>query len=248
MRAASGAILPVLLSVAISQFCVTKAQEAKTQTTCPVITIICPDETYTTELMDCSASVSRVADSSELKFQWTVSNGRLVKGQDTQCAQISTYGSLLSLVELTVEVIGSWPDHCPRQARGEARVYASDPGPELLTEYGDIPFDNEKPNLDQLVGRLILEPGTQPVIIAYAGRRAFAGEALRRAEQAKEYLVSHWKIEPLRIIIVDGGYRDTRSVELWLRPQGADVPVAIPTLDSKQVQIIKEPKKRSNRK
>ena len=236
-------ILLVLLGVVTPCVPVARAQDAKAKSTCPVITVICPDETYTIKLMDCSVSVSGVADLSELKFKWTVSNGHLVKGQDTQFAQISTAQSRIAPVDVTVEVIGPWPDSCPRQAHGESHVYAYDPGPELLTTYGDIPFAREKPHLDQLAGRLLMHPGHQPVIIAYAGRRAYPGEALKRAEQAKKYLISRWKIEPSRIIIVDGGYRETRSIDLWLLPPGANEPLPSPTLDPKQVQIVRRPKK-----
>ena len=53
-----------------------------------------------------------------------------------------------------------------------------------------------------------------PWIIAYAGRVAYENEAMERAEQAKRYLVEKHGIEPGRVVVLDGGFREVRTVEL----------------------------------
>jgi len=63
---------------------------------------------------------------------------------------------------------------------------------------------------------------------------------MERAEQAKRYLVEKHGIEPLRVVVVDGGFREVRSVELWLEESGAlNEPLATPTLRRTEAQIRK---------
>jgi hypothetical protein len=73
-------------------------------------------------------------------------------------------------------------------------------------------------------------PGAQGYIIAYAGRRARAGEANRMGDRAVKYLTETRGISRNRLVFVDGGYRESNAYELWLVPQGADAPRATPTL------------------
>lgn len=43
--------------------------------------------------------------------------------------------------------------------------------------------------------------------------------------------------------VVDAGHRETPMVELWFVPQGADSPAATPTVDPKEVEVIKKRKR-----
>jgi hypothetical protein len=49
-------------------------------------------------------------------------------------------------------------------------------------------------------------------------------------------------MESGRIVIVDGGYREGATVELFIVPAGATPPTPTPTLDAKDVQIIADKK------
>ncbi|MER3429188.1 MAG: hypothetical protein C4334_14065, partial [Pyrinomonas sp.] len=118
-------------------------------------------------------------------------------------------------------------------------------------EYGNIAFNDEKARLDNFAIQLQNQPGAQGYIIAYGGRRGRAGEALRRAERAKDYLVNTRGIEAGRIVTVDGGYRETLTVELWIVPQGAEPPTPTPTVDASEVQTVPErraPRRRPRRR
>ena len=110
----------------------------------------------------------------------------------------------------------------------------------VIAEYGDVRFEVERTYLDLLAQRLRDEPGSRPHIIAYAGRYAYENEATERAIQAKRYLVEKHGIESERIVTVDGGFREVRSVELWIEEMGAlNSPLATPTLKRDEVQILK---------
>jgi hypothetical protein len=76
-------------------------------------------------------------------------------------------------------------------------------------------------------------------IISYAGRRSCRGEALQRAKTAKAYLMRKGKIERRRIKVIDGGYRESWTVQLWNAPTNAKGTPPISETINKGVQIIK---------
>jgi hypothetical protein len=108
-----------------------------------------------------------------------------------------------------------------------------------VDEYGDLAVNEEHKRLNDFALMLQDEPNTQGFIIAYAGRRARAGEAQARAEQAKNYLVNTRRIEGARIVTVDGGHREELTVELFSGATGGAAPVPSPTVCPSEVQIMK---------
>lgn len=117
-----------------------------------------------------------------------------------------------------------------------------------LDEYGNIRFEDEQARLDNFAIALLNEPGTHGYITGYGGRRGRAGEALRRVERAKNYLVKERDIDPRRIIVIDGGHREELTVELNIIPLGAFGPYPTPTVDPSEVEIIPERPKARRRK
>lgn len=106
-------------------------------------------------------------------------------------------------------------------------------------EYGILAINEEHKRLDDFALMLQNEPNMQGFIIAYAGRRACAGEAQARAERDKNYLVKTRNIESARIVTVDGGYREELTVELFIGAKGGAAPISSPTVCPSEVQIIK---------
>lgn len=190
--------------------------------------------------MICSAVISGLQDVSGLKFRWTVSAGVIKKGKNSNSVVIDPTEGFPGTLSATVEVNGLPLRLCPKTASSYSRLYVKDTSSRKIEEYGDIAFEVERNYLDRLVKSLQDEPGSKPWIIVYAGRVAYENEAMERALQAKQYLVEKHGIEPLRIVVVDGGFREVRSVELWLEESGAlNEPLATPTLKREEVQIQK---------
>lgn len=102
-----------------------------------------------------------------------------------------------------------------------------------LDEYV-APGGDEQARLDNFLAVLKGEPEeVKGFVVAYAGRAARAGEALRRADAAKQHLIdkgpSYNSYNP-RLNTLDCGRREQTTVELWLTPVGAAPPVCSPTL------------------
>ena len=107
-----------------------------------------------------------------------------------------------------------------------------------IDEYADLGAGEEQARLDKWMTMLEGEPeDTKGFIVGYAGRRGRAGEALRRADRAKEYLVEKRNFNNPRLNTVDCGYREGPATELWITPTGAAPPLCAPTLKPNEVQV-----------
>jgi hypothetical protein len=114
----------------------------------------------------------------------------------------------------------------------------------LKFEYSDVSLKAEKNQLNkfaQLLRRYSSKIFASPegYILSYAGKRARPREATTRAHRAKNYLVKVWRIDPRRIVTRDAGHREKPTIELYLVPAGGTAPHLTPTIDPKDVQIIK---------
>ncbi len=118
----------------------------------------------------------------------------------------------------------------------------------VFDAYGDLPFEHEKERLRAFSVYLRAEPpGARAYIIVYAGRCSYRGEAKRRAERAKSYLVSGLGVKAERVVALDGGYREELRVELWPVPVGAAPPEAKPSLRPSEVRVFRSAKERGRK-
>jgi hypothetical protein len=65
------------------------------------------------------------------------------------------------------------------------------------------------------------------------------GDALNQAKEIPFYLKKLFKIPNQRVILIDGGFREWFSLEIWSVPEGAEIPKATPTLERKDVKFVK---------
>jgi hypothetical protein len=93
-----------------------------------------------------------------------------------------------------------------------------------LDGYGDLTFEVEKEHLAGFARELRRAPDAQGYIIVYGGRCSADAAALERAERAKEWLIDRHGIDASRIVVIDGGYRETHSTEIFIAPVDATLP------------------------
>lgn len=105
--------------------------------------------------------------------------------------------------------------------------------------YGGIPTSNEDARLDNFAIALENDPNSKGYILVYAGQRSRPGEAKKRAERARKYIISRGDIDEQRVVAVDGGYRESFEAEIYLVPHDMPAPVPKPTISLSEVQIIK---------
>lgn len=119
---------------------------------------------------------------------------------------------------------------------------------EPFDSYGDIPWKEEKPHLDNFAIALQHDPTLTGYIIIYAGQRACIGLVEDRARRAKKYLVETLGIKSSRVKWLDGGYRENLTVILQPVPSGAPELSASPTLKPSEVRIVKNCKSKTSKR
>lgn len=106
-------------------------------------------------------------------------------------------------------------------------------------ELVDIPSSYERERLDLFAAEIKRQLPADAYIIAYGGMVAHAGEAKTRADCAKEYLIKKHRLKAENIWAIDGGYRETRIMELYVESRGGDLPLARPTVRPSKVKSIR---------
>ncbi len=210
---------------------------------CPTLAVECPDTVMRPgEPIIFTAKVSEVISSASLTFHWTVSAGSITSGAGTTTINVDTTGLPgNSLVTATVEVSGLH-ESCANKASCTSPILHPHEI-EDLDEYSDIKFKDEQARLDNFAFDVQSNKEMNGYIVCYGGRKGYRGEAMRRCERAKKYLVSRREINPNRLILIDGGYREYLTVFLWMFPAGMKF-TPTPTVDSADVEFVKEPLKK----
>lgn len=109
----------------------------------------------------------------------------------------------------------------------------------LKDEFGNVNCEDEMAHLDNFAIQLQNSPGTLGYVIVYGGRYGRHSEALARASRIKAYLVENRGLDANRIVKINGGYRESLNVELWVFPHDASAPPLTPTLQLKDVKFKK---------
>ena len=76
-------------------------------------------------------------------------------------------------------------------------------------------WESAMARLDQFALNMQNSPNMIGVLIVYGGQRRQRGEARAWRACLKSYLVSRRGIERNRIVMINGGYREDLTVELW---------------------------------
>lgn len=110
--------------------------------------------------------------------------------------------------------------------------------PDPFISLGGMGFEQEKLFLDNFHFALLKRKAVA-YIVAYGGKRARPGEARKRADRAKQYLVAVRHFPNNHIRITDGGYREKPDLLLYVVSEGVCTPGPHPTIDPRDVEIIK---------
>lgn len=97
---------------------------------------------------------------------------------------------------------------------------------EMFSEYQHL---NQPAFLDGLAVLLERDTNARTYIVAYDGKRDRAGTAYKLAESDRYYLAKESNIHSERVVLVKGGRRENRMVELWIVPEGGVPPKLPPT-------------------
>jgi hypothetical protein len=190
--------------------------------------------------------------SASLNYTWTVSpsEARIVSGAGTSTITVdsTSLGGQRVSASLMVDD-GSGDAMCRQRAQASTEVVAKKPPePECkpFDQFQSVAFDDDKARFDNLAIELQSAPDSQGYIIIYSGRTSRANQAEMLGKRSMDYLVNQRGVDARRITIVNGGYRETDFIEIWICPPGAKTPQPTPTVqpgDAQPAQQRTRPRK-----
>ena len=203
---------------------------------CPFpVNVSAPQQLNDGEIITFNADVS-YSGTSKVNYKWKVtpSTARITSGLDSPTLTVDSTGlGGHRIVATLIADDGSSDPACSQSAQAVA-VVAPLPKTVIVAkefdECNSCTFDDQKARLDNLAVELQHDPTTRAYIIAYGGRMSPLGQVEVLMSRARDYLVSQRGIDASRLVIVNGGFREEDSVELWMVPSGAKPPQATPTV------------------
>ena len=178
---------------------------------------------------------------SALNYTWTVSpgNARILSGVGTPTITVDSTGFGSQTITATLLVDdGSGDAVCRQSAQASTLIPRPPPRENPAREFDvccNCSYDDQKARLDNLGVELQNDPSTAAYIIAYGGRTSRIGQADLIGTRARDYLVTKRRIDPARIIVLNGGFKEEDCVELWIVPSGATPPQPRPTVQAGDV-------------
>lgn len=98
----------------------------------------------------------------------------------------------------------------------------------LVDRFGDVVLKDEKILLNSLVDKLKGDQSSKIYIIVYGKRGGRAGEAKRRADRVKDYLIYSGRIAKERLASADHCFRPRLEIELWIAPERTKASTSCP--------------------
>jgi hypothetical protein len=209
---------------------------------CPFpVSISAPNQVTDGEIITYTADVA-YSGNSALRYTWKVtpSSARVISGLGTSTLNVDStgLGGQRIIATLTADD-GSSDPSCAQSAQAVSIIAPLKKIVIVAREFDECvncTFDDQKARLDNLAVELQNDPSTRAYIIAYGGRMSPVGQVEKLMSRARDYIVKQRGIDASRLVVVNGGFREEDSVELWVVPSGAAAPQATPTVQAGEIQ------------
>jgi hypothetical protein len=164
---------------------------------------------------------------------WTTSAGSIKIGQYTRHIEVDSTGAGQTPDrELKAEIwVGGYAPECVVQAWATVKII---PPAVKFGEFGELPAEQVAFHLKTLAQYMGQSPDNLYLIV-YAGRKSDRNFTMSWVKKIKDELINNNKVEPRRILAMDGGFREDPAFEFWLVPAGAQPPRPTPTVDRREI-------------
>ncbi|HET6979178.1 MAG TPA: hypothetical protein VFI24_22800 [Pyrinomonadaceae bacterium] len=208
---------------------------------CPFpLNVSAPKQVTDGEIITFSADVAYTG-SAPINYKWNVapSSARVISGLGTPTLNVDSTGLGGQRITATLTADDGSPDpSCAQTVQAVSVIAAREKKVIVAREFDECnncTFDDQKARLDNLAVELQNDPSTRGYIIAYGGRMSPLGQVEKLMTRARDYLVTQRGIDASRLVVVNGGFREGDSVELWIVPSGAAAPQPTPTVQAGEV-------------
>ena len=112
---------------------------------------------------------------------------------------------------------------------------------QLFDVFEGVAWEDAMARLDNFAIQLQSQPNTTGVVIVYGGQGRRRGEPQAWSNCIKDYLVNRRGIGANRIVMINGGYRESLTAEMWatLRKGYNPLVTPSPTIKAKDVRFRK---------
>ena len=217
---------------------------------CPFpVNISAPQQVTDGEIITYTADVS-YNGTAGLRYMWKVtpSSARIISGMSTPTLNVDSTGLGGQRITATLTADdGSSDPSCAQTAQAVSIIAPLEKKVIVAREFDECigcSLNDQKARLDNLAVELQNDPSTRAYVIAYGGRMSPLGQVEKLMGRARDYLVAHRGIDASRLTVVNGGFREEDSVEVWIVPSGAAAPQPTPTVHMSEVNPGKKPRRR----
>jgi hypothetical protein len=176
-----------------------------------------------------------------LRYNWKVSpsSARIISGLGSPALSVDStgLGGQRIIATLTADD-GSSDPTCAQSAQAVSIITALEKRVIVAQEFDECnscSYDDQKARLDNLAVELQNDPTTRAYILTYGGRMSPLGQVEKLMSRARDYIITQRGTDASRLVVVNGGFREEDSVELWVVPSGAAAPQATPTVQAGEV-------------
>ena len=209
---------------------------------CPFpVSISAPNQVTEGEIITYTADVT-YSGNAAVNYKWVVSpsSARVISGLGTSTLNVDStgLGGQRIIATLTADD-GSSDPACAQSAQAVSIIAPIKKVAIVAREFDECDnctFDDQKARLDNLAVELQNDPSTRAYVIAYGGKMSPVGQVEKLMSRAREYLVTQRGIDASRLVVVNGGFREDDSVELWVVPSGASAPQPTPTVQAGEIK------------
>ncbi|GEM_PF-6080095 len=164
-----------------------------------------------------------------VRYKWTVvpSNARIVGPSDRDSIIVDTTGLGNQLVSATVTIDDGREDNlCRQNNMASTKVKPIPPPipPRRFVEFPSVAFDDDKANFDAYAIELQNNPTWKGYVIIYKGTKSNQAKFDKLSARTIDYIIKTRGIPADRIVVLNGGTRDSDYFELWTVPEGATPP------------------------
>ena len=209
---------------------------------CPFpVNISAPNQVTEGEIITYTADVA-YSGNAALNYKWVVSpsSARVISGLGTPTLNVDSTGLGGQRITATLTADdGSSDPACAQSAQAVSIIAPIKKVAIVAREFDECnncTFDDQKARFDNLAVELQNDPSTRAYVIAYGGRMSPVGQVEKLMSRAREYLVTQRGIDASRLTMVNGGFREDDSVELWIVPSGATAPQPTPTVQAGEIK------------
>jgi hypothetical protein len=211
---------------------------------CPFpVNISAPKQVNDGEIITYTADVAYSGDAA-LRYNWKVSpsSARIISGLGSPTLTVDSAGLGGQRITATLTADdGSSDPACAQSAQAVSIIAAIEKRAIVAQEFDECnscSYDDQKARLDNLAVELQNDPTTRAYILAYGGRRSPLGQVEKLMARSRDYLITQRGIDASRLVVVNGGFREEDSVELWIVPSGAPAPRATPTVQAGDLKPV----------